>query len=71
MHSIRIGRTGSRAWLYVDGFKNITGRAAGRYMQLNVTPQIFIGEYHIFMEYFFEHRLYGFHSAFPRWSRIL
>lgn len=44
MHSIKIGRSGTRAWLYVDGFKNITGRSLGRHKHLNVTPIIYIGK---------------------------
>lgn len=45
MHSIKIGKSGPRAWLYVDGFKNITGKSLGRHTQLNVTPVIYIGKF--------------------------
>lgn len=40
---VRLGHFGRRAWLYVDNLGNVTGRAPGNLVQLDVVPLLFLG----------------------------
>lgn len=42
-HMVHIGRSGRRAWLYVETLGNITGRSPGNLVHLDVEPLIFLG----------------------------
>ncbi|KAL1513285.1 hypothetical protein ABEB36_002710 [Hypothenemus hampei] len=45
-YSVRIGYENRRAWLYVDNLGNITGRAPGPSIRLDVLPWLYLGGHH-------------------------
>lgn len=45
IHTIYFGRSGRQAWIKVDGMRNITGRSPGKFFQLNVDEELYVGGY--------------------------